>query len=114
VLGGGVCAYLAFEWLHLTSHFRMTKGRLGRYITRRHARHHNVDHNHWFTVSPGGQLVDSAFGSDPAQYSVVPNVQTCGLDPADPRLVNSRLRFGCDASLLNSSAAPVRAAAGQA
>jgi fatty acid hydroxylase family protein len=114
VLGGGVCAYLAFEWLHLTSHFRMTKGRLGRYITRRHARHHNVDHNHWYTVSPGGQLVDSAFGSDPAQYSVVPNVQTCGLDPDDPRLVKSRLRFGLDASLLNSSPAPVRAVAGQA
>jgi hypothetical protein len=40
VLGGGVSGYLVFEWLHLLSHFRTPKGRLGRYITRRHAKHH--------------------------------------------------------------------------
>ena len=45
----------------------MEKGRLGRYVTRRHAKHHNIDYTHWYTVSPGGQLVDAAFGSDPAQ-----------------------------------------------
>lgn len=108
VLGGGVCGYLVFEWLHLTSHFRTEKGRLGRYITRRHAKHHNIDYRFWYTVSPGGQLVDSAFGSNPAHYSVVANVLTCGLDRDDPRLVKSRIRFGLDASLNNSSAAPVR------
>jgi hypothetical protein len=108
VLGGGVCGYLVFEWLHLTSHFRMPKGRLGHYITRRHAKHHNIDYRYWYTVSPGGQLVDTALGSDPAQYSVVPNVLTCGLDRDDPRFVKSRIRFGLDASLNNSSAAPVR------
>ncbi len=108
VLGGGVCGYLVFEWLHLTSHFRTEKGRLGRYITRRHAKHHNIDYRYWYTVSPGGQLVDGAFGSDPAQYSVVANVLTCGLDRNDPRFVKSRRRFGLDASLNNSSAAPVR------
>ena len=108
ILGGGVCGYLVFEWLHLTSHFRMPKGPLGRYITRRHAKHHNIDFRYWYTVSPGGQLVDSALGSDPSQYSVVPNVLTCGLDHDDPRLVKSRIRFGLDASLNNSAAAPVR------
>jgi hypothetical protein len=108
VLGGSVPGYLFFEWLHLTSHFRMEKGRLGRYITRRHAKHHNIDFRYWFTVSPGGQLVDSALGSDPARYAVVPNVLTCGLDRDDPRLVNSRMRFGLDASLTNSPAAPAR------
>jgi hypothetical protein len=108
VLGGGVCGYLVFEWLHLTSHFRTSKGRLGRYITRRHAKHHNIDYSHWYTVSPGGQLVDAALGSNPAQYCAVPNVLTCGLDPDDPRLVKSRIRFGMDASLLNNPAAPVR------
>jgi hypothetical protein len=107
VCGGSVCGYLVFEWLHLTSHFRMEKGRLGRYITRRHAKHHNIDYSHWYTVSPGGQLVDAALGSDPAQYSVVPNVLTCGLDRDDPRLVKSRTRFGLDASLTNP-AAPAR------
>ena len=109
-----MCGYLFFEWLHLTSHFRMEKGRLGRYITRRHAKHHNIDYRHWFTVSPGGQLVDSALGSDPAQYGVVPNVLTCGLDRDDPRLVKSRIRYGLDSSLTNSAAAPARMHAEQA
>jgi hypothetical protein len=114
VLGGSVCGYLVFEWLHLTSHFRMEKGRLGRYITRRHAKHHNIDFRHWFTVSPGGQLVDSALGSDPAHYAVVPNVLTCGLDKDDPRFVRSRIRYGLDASLNNNAPAPVRTPAAQA
>jgi hypothetical protein len=114
VLGGSVTGYLFFEWLHLTSHFRMEKGRLGRYVTRRHAKHHNIDYRYWYTVSPGGQLVDSALGSDPAQYGVVPNVLTCGLDRDDPRFVKSRLRFGLDASLNNSASAPARVHAEQA
>lgn len=113
VLGGSVSGYLFFEYLHLTSHFRMEKGRLGRYVTRRHAKHHNIDYHHWYTVSPGGQLVDSALGSDPARYAVVPNVLTCGLEQNDPRLVESRRRFGLDASLTNP-AAPLRAHAEQA
>jgi hypothetical protein len=108
VLGGSVPGYLFFEWLHLTSHFRMDKGRLGRYVTRRHAKHHNIDYHHWYTVSPGGQLVDTALGSSPARYGVVPNVLTCGLDKDDPRLVKSRTRYGMDASLTNSAAAPAR------
>ncbi len=104
-LAGGVAAYLVFEWLHLTSHFRMSsKGRLGRYITRRHGKHHHVDYANWYTVSPGGQLVDQALGADPAEYHVVPNVRTCGLDPDDPRLLKSRTRFGFDASLANKPA----------
>jgi hypothetical protein len=114
ILGGSVCAYLVFEWLHLTSHVRMSKGRLTRYITRRHARHHYVDHHHWFTVSPGGQLVDTALGSDPPNPAVVPNVHTCGLDPDDPRLVRSRLRFGSDTSLIESQPPAAREQAGLA
>ena len=113
VFGGSVPGYLYFEWLHLMSHFRMEKGRLGRYITRRHAKHHNIDYRYWYTVSPGGQVVDSALGSDPAHYAVVPNVLTCGLDRDDPRLVKSRIRFGVDASLTNPAAAPVRTPAEQ-
>jgi hypothetical protein len=86
----------------------MEKGRLGRYVTRRHAKHHNIDYHHWYTVSPGGQIVDAALGSDPARYAVVPNVLTCGLDRDDPRLVKSRLRFGLDSSLTNNPMAPAR------
>ena len=108
ILGGSVCAYLLFEWLHLTSHVRMPKGRLARAITRRHAKHHFIDHHQWYTVSPGGQLVDKALGSDPAVYAVVPNVRTCGLDPDDPRLVSSRIRFGFDTSLMDTSTPAVR------
>ena len=114
VLGGGVVGYLVFEWLHLTSHFRKPKGRLGRYITRRHAKHHNIDYRYWYTVSPGGQLVDSALGSNPARFAVVPNVLTCGLDPEDPRFVKSRIRFGLDSSLTNPAAAAVRMHSAQA
>jgi hypothetical protein len=102
ILGGSACGYLVFEWLHLTSHVRMAKGRLGRYVTRRHARHHCIDHHHWYTVSPGGQLIDKALGADPVGAAVIPNVRTCGLEPDDPRLVTSRLRFGCDTSLLGT------------
>jgi hypothetical protein len=114
ILAGSVCAYLVFEWLHLTSHVRTSKGRLGRYITRRHARHHFVDHHHWFTVSPGGQLVDTLLGAAPVSTPVVPNVHTCGLDPNDPRLVRSRLRFGLDTSLIDGTAPAGRARADRA
>jgi len=107
ICGGGVSAFLLFEWLHLTSHFKTSsKGRLGRYITRRHSKHHYIDYAKWFTVSPGGQLVDKVFGSDPAEYSVVAEVHTCGLASNDPRLVKSRIRFALDTSLANSHAAP--------
>ena len=105
VLSGGVVAFLLFEWLHLTSHFRMSsKGRLGRYITRRHGKHHHIDYANWYTVSPGGQLVDRALSADPAQFHVVSNVRTCGLNPDDPRLIKSRIRFGSDATLANKPA----------
>ena len=114
ILGGSVCAYLLFEWLHLMSHVRVVKGRLTRSITRRHARHHFIDHHYWYTVSPGGQLIDRALGSDPTDRSVVANVHTCGLDPDDPRLVSSRRRFGLDTSLIDRPAPPAREHAGRA
>jgi hypothetical protein len=110
ILGGSVWAYLLFEWFHLTSHVRMPKGRLTRDITRRHARHHYINHHNWYTVSPGGQLVDKALGSDPPTFGTVPNVHTCGLDAHDPRLVSSRKRFGIDTSLIETAPA-VRTAA---
>ena len=59
-------------------------------------------------------MVDSALGSSPAHYGVVPNVLTCGLDKDDPRLAKSRSRYGIDASLNNSAAAPGRMHAEQA
>jgi hypothetical protein len=106
VFAGGVVAYLLFEWLHLASHFRTSaNGRLARYITRRHGKHHHIDYANWYTVSPGGQLVDKALAADPAALHVVSNVRTCGLDPDDPRLIKSRARFGSDATLANKPVA---------
>jgi hypothetical protein len=102
IFGGGTSAYLVFEWLHLTSHFvSASTGKLGRYITRRHGKHHFIDYDHWYTVSPGGQFFDKIFGSDPNHYRVVPNAKTCGLEPKDPRLIYSRAYFGMDHSLEN-------------
>jgi hypothetical protein len=103
VCGGGVCAYLLFEWMHLTAHFNASsKGRLGRYVTRRHSKHHFVDYGYWYTVSQGGQLVDRVCGSDPPRRKAVPNVRTCGLPEDDPRFLRSRVRFGLDKSLANN------------
>ena len=100
VYGGGVAAYLLFEWMHLLSHFRFGNGRpIALWVTRRHAQHHFIDYHSWFTVSPGGNLVDSALGAVPAERVKVPNVRTCGLDENDARLIASRARFGTDNTL---------------
>lgn len=100
VYGGGVCSYLLFEWLHLLSHFNtQDRGSIALWITRRHAQHHFIDYNNWFTVSPGGNLVDSLLGADPAERSRVEHARTCGLDPNDPRLVAARAHFRADRTL---------------
>ena len=105
VLGGSVCGYLVFEWLHLTSHFRMEKGRLGRYVTRRHAKHHNIDYHHWFTVSPGGQLVDTRARLRARALRRRSERADLRSGHDDPRLAKSRLRYGLDASLTNAGRA---------
>jgi hypothetical protein len=106
VYGGGVCAYLLFEWLHLQSHYKSSDcGRLVLGVKRRHARHHYIDHKNWFTVSFGGALVDRALGKDPAVKAKVENVHTCGLAPNDPRLLAARGVFGSRSALAELSAA---------
>lgn len=100
VYGGGVASYLVFEWMHLLSHFNAPeRGRVALYVTRRHARHHYIDHHNWYTVSPGGQWVDKALGSSPEHPEKVSNVRTCGLAPDDPRFVAARAHFGRDSTL---------------
>lgn len=100
VYGGGVASYLLFEWMHLLSHFNAPdRGRLALWVTRRHARHHFIDHHKWFTVSPGGQWVDKVLGASPENPSKQENVRTCGLDENDPRLVAARAHFRRDDSL---------------
>lgn len=105
VYGGGVASYLLFEWLHLLSHFNAReRGRIAWSVTRRHARHHFIDFNNWYTVSPGGSLVDRLLGAAPDEARRVPDTRTCGLEPDDPRLERARARFGRDRSLGNLDA----------
>ncbi len=105
VYGGGVAAYLLFEWMHLLSHFNAcARGRLTWAVTRKHARHHFTDFNKWFTVSPGGGLVDKLFGAGPQEAPRVLNTRTCGLDPDDKRFTLARERYGSDRSLGNFEA----------
>lgn len=100
VYGGGVMSYLVFEWMHLLSHFNApNRGPVALWVTRRHARHHFIDYENWFTVSPGGQWVDQALGASPDHPEKAPNVRTCGLEPDDPRLIQARVQFGSDMSL---------------
>lgn len=106
VYGGGVASYLLFEWMHLLSHYNAPdRGKIALWVTRRHAKHHFIDHENWFTVSPGGQWVDQALGASPENPEKADNVRTCGLEPDDPRLVVARAHFGRDISLRNVSVA---------
>jgi len=100
VYGGGVASYLLFEWMHLISHFNApNRGKIAMWVTRRHARHHFIDHENWFTVSPGGQWVDQALGASPESPQKIDNVRTCGLEPDDPRLAVARAAYDKDITL---------------
>lgn len=100
VYGGGVLAYLVFEWLHLISHYNnQNRSQFALDVTRRHARHHYINHEYWFTVSIGGGLVDTALGSSPEFVSRIENARTCGIDPEDSRFVQARKVFPEDRTL---------------
>lgn len=102
IFAGSVPAYLFFEWLHLLTHFNASRrSDFAVRLTRAHARHHFADYTNWFTVSPGGGLVDKLMGTDPEKKVRRENATTCGLDPNDPRLLNARARFGEDRTLAN-------------
>lgn len=100
VYGGGIAAYLVFEWLHLGSHFH-TRDRSSYVmkVTQRHARHHFNDYANWFTVSPGGLWVDSILGTNPETLARRENARTCGLEVDDPRLVAARKLYPDDKRL---------------
>ena len=51
-VAGAACAAISSSNGCPDQSFQDEKGRLGRYVTRRHAKHHNIDYRHWFTVSP--------------------------------------------------------------
>lgn len=102
VYGGAVTAYVLFEWCHLLTHFHSTKrSKHVLKMTQDHGRHHHININHWFTVSPGGQLVDTVLGANPASIARSKFPRTCGLLPNDSRMINARGKFGEESLLAN-------------
>ncbi len=99
---GAVSAYLLFEWCHLLSHFHAhNRGAYATRLTRDHGRHHHINFRFWFTVSPGGQMVDSALGANPHTFSRLSYPRTCGLCPDDPRLSTVRQKYTANQVLAN-------------
>ena len=107
VYAGAVPAYVLFEWCHLLSHFHARKrGAYVTRLTRDHGRHHHINFRYWYTVSPGGQLVDSALGANPEQFERLANPRTCGLESSDPRLLAARSRYLPNHELANRDPVP--------
>lgn len=99
VPAGGVAMFLVYEWYHMTAHLTVPKSFLGRRVTRLHNQHHFRDFSKWFHVSPGGEIIDRAMGTDIdkaalKQQQRMEFIRTLGLSPDDPRLVAARTRLG--------------------
>ncbi|MEX3315162.1 sterol desaturase family protein [Sulfitobacter sp. PS-8MA] len=95
---GGVLTFLSYEWFHMTAHLSLPKTALERHVTRLHNQHHFRDFNKWFHVSPGGQIIDRAMGTDIdtealKQQQRIAFIRTLGLQPDDPRLLAARRKF---------------------
>lgn len=96
---GGVAAFLAYEWFHMTAHVNVRKTAIERHVTRLHGMHHFRNYQRWFHVSPGGEVIDRLMGTaipDEAlkQKGRMVFLTTLGLKPDDPRLVSARRRLG--------------------
>lgn len=98
VPAGGVLMFMVYEWFHMTAHLNLPKGRIARRVTTLHNQHHFRDFARWFHVSPGGQIIDRAMGTDIDREALksqqrIAFMRTLGLAPDDPRLVAARARF---------------------
>ena len=98
VPAGGVAMFMVYEWYHMTAHLTVRKSALGRRVTRLHNQHHFRDFSKWFHVSPGGEIIDRALGTDIdtaalKQAQRMEFIRTLGMQPDDPRLVSARRRF---------------------
>jgi hypothetical protein len=60
LFSGFVLGYLAYDYIHLYTHFGKPKSRIMKIIRRRHLQHHAL-HNRWFGVS--NPLWDFVFGT---------------------------------------------------
>jgi hypothetical protein len=101
---GGVLAFLGYEWFHMTAHLTLPKTAVERHVTRLHNQHHFRDFTRWFHVSPGGQIIDRAMGTDIDAEALksqqrVEFIRTLGMRPDDPRLVAARTRYAARCGL---------------
>ena len=98
VPAGGVLMFLGYEWFHMSAHLTLPKSRITQHVTRLHNQHHFRDFSKWFHVSPGGQIIDRALGTDIDREALksqqrIAFIRTLGMRPDDPRLVAARARF---------------------
>ncbi|MFK7835067.1 MAG: sterol desaturase family protein [Sulfitobacter sp.] len=98
VPAGGVAMFMVYEWFHLTAHLNLPKGRIARRVTTLHNQHHFRDFSRWFHVSPGGEIIDRAMGTDIDAEALkhqqrIAFIRTLGMAPDDPRLIAARTRF---------------------
>ena len=110
VPAGGVAMFLIYEWYHMTAHLTVRKSALGRRVTRLHNQHHFRDFSKWFHVSPGGEIIDRALGTDIdrdalRQAQRMEFIRTLGMRPDDPRLQSARQRFAGKYGLSNKEIA---------
>ncbi len=115
VPAGGVLTFLGYEWFHMTAHLNLPKSAIERHVSTLHNQHHFRDFSKWFHVSPGGQIIDRAMGTDIDREALksqqrIAFIRTLGMAPDDPRLVAARARFAGKYGL--SAAEIARAAAG--
>ncbi len=112
---GGFLTFLSYEWFHMTTHLPVPKTRIERYVTTLHNQHHFRDFGKWFHVSPGGAVIDRAFGTEIDRETLKAQqrtefIRTLGLAPDDPRLQSARARYAHRYGLTSEEIA--RAAAG--
>lgn len=94
---GGVTCFLAYEWFHMSAHLPVRRTALERHVARLHGQHHFRDAGGNFHVTPGGALIDTAFGTAlcaQAGRARGAFLTTLGMRPDDPRLVSARARLG--------------------
>ena len=90
--------FLGYEWFHMTAHLNTRKTRIERHVTTLHNQHHFRNFSKWFHVSPGGDIIDRAFGTAIDSRSLknqqrIEFIRTLGMRPDDHRLITARKRY---------------------
>lgn len=107
---GGIATFLTYEWFHMTAHLNLPKTWVEQHVTKLHLQHHFRDFSKWFHVSPGGQVIDKAMGTDIDREALksqqrIEFIRTLGLQPDDRRLVSARTRMAAEYGLTDAEVA---------